>query len=54
MDEQRLREHAEWIKTACLAHGSSVSTAYLVAGTFVQAFEDQRAPAGAGGDRRDG
>ena len=35
-------EIAEWVKNTCLAFGSSVSTAYLVAGTYVGGLEAER------------
>lgn len=39
-------EIADWVVETCLAFGTSVHTAFLVAGWFVQALDEERGVTG--------
>ena len=39
IEEMTLTEIAEWVKTTCLMFGTSPTTAYICAGTFVEGLE---------------
>lgn len=41
------REIAEWVVTTCLLNGTTVGTAYTVAGMFVDGLERERRAVGA-------
>ena len=52
MSRERQIEVADWIVETCLVFGTSVHTAYHVAGLFIEALEQENAPPAPEGERR--